>query len=74
MENAQLISLSRQMGLQRQMDVVANNLANINTTGFKSEDVLFEDYMMPKVITFCAELPKTSTGKTPTGKKKVVQR
>jgi acyl-CoA synthetase (AMP-forming)/AMP-acid ligase II len=22
-----------------------------------------EDYMMPKVITFCAELPKTSTGK-----------
>jgi flagellar basal-body rod protein FlgF len=29
------------------MDVVANNLANINTTGFKSEDLLFEDYLMP---------------------------
>lgn len=48
MENTQLISLSRQMALQRQMDVVANNLANINTTGFKSEDLLFEDYLMPK--------------------------
>lgn len=46
-ENAQLISLSRQMALQRQMDVVANNMANINTTGFKSENVLFEEYVMP---------------------------
>ena len=46
-ENAQLISLSRQMGLQRQMDVVANNIANINTTGFKSEQVLFEEFIMP---------------------------
>lgn len=48
MENAQLISLSRQIALQRQMDVVANNMANINTTGFKSESMLFQDYLMPK--------------------------
>jgi flagellar basal-body rod protein FlgF len=47
MENAQLISLSRQMALQRQMDVVANNLANINTTGFKGEQLLFQQYLMP---------------------------
>ncbi len=47
MENAQLIGLSRQIALQHQMDVVANNLANINTTGFKAERLLFEDYMMP---------------------------
>jgi len=47
MENAQLISLSRQIALQRQMDVVANNMANINTNGFKSEDLLFQDYLMP---------------------------
>jgi len=46
-ENAQLIGLSRQMALQRQMDVVANNMANINTTGFKAETILFEDYVMP---------------------------
>ena len=47
MENAQLINLSRQIALQRQMDVVANNMANINTTGFKGETVLFEEYIMP---------------------------
>lgn len=46
-ENAQLISLSRQIALQRQMDVVANNMANINTTGFKAENLLFEEYVMP---------------------------
>lgn len=47
MENAQLIGLSRQIALQRQMDVVANNMVNINTTGFKSEALLFEEYVMP---------------------------
>ena len=46
-ENAQLIGLSRQMALQRQMDVLANNLANINSTGFKAEAILFEEYVMP---------------------------
>ena len=46
-ENAQLISLSRQIALQRQMDVVANNMANLNTTGFKTENILFEEYIMP---------------------------
>ncbi|HWV21297.1 MAG TPA: flagellar basal-body rod protein FlgF [Devosia sp.] len=47
MENAQLIGLSRQMALQRHMDMVANNIANINTTGFKAEQLLFEEYKMP---------------------------
>jgi flagellar basal-body rod protein FlgF len=47
MENAQLVSLSRQIALQHQMDVVANNIANINTTGFKASDLMFEDYLMP---------------------------
>ena len=47
MENPQLISLSRQIALQRQMDVVANNIANMNTSGFKSEQLLFEEFVMP---------------------------
>lgn len=46
-ENAQLIGLSRQMALQRHMDQVANNIANLNTTGFKAEQLLFEEYKMP---------------------------
>ena len=47
MENALLIGLSRQMVLERQMDVVANNVANLNTTGFKADNSLFEQYLMP---------------------------
>jgi len=47
MENALLIGLSRQIALQRQMDVVANNLANINTTGFRAEKIMFAETQMP---------------------------
>jgi flagellar basal-body rod protein FlgF len=47
MENALLIGLSRQMSLRREMDVVANNIANINTTGFKGDTAIFEEYLMP---------------------------
>ena len=45
MQNALLIGLSRQVVLERQMDVVANNLANVNTTGFKGTDTLFAQYV-----------------------------
>ena len=45
MENALLIGLSRQMTLERQIDVVANNVANVNTTGFKTDRSLFEEYL-----------------------------
>ncbi|MBG6157097.1 flagellar basal-body rod protein FlgF [Labrenzia sp. EL_159] len=47
MENAQLIGLSRQNALRNQLNVIANNMANINTSGFKSQNLLFEEYMMP---------------------------
>jgi len=47
MENAQLIGLSRQLVLRRQLDVIANNVANINTTGFKGQQLAFEEYLMP---------------------------
>jgi flagellar basal-body rod protein FlgF len=47
MENVPLIGLSRQIALRRQMEVVANNMANMNTTGFKAEQLLFEEYLMP---------------------------
>ena len=47
MENTLLIGLSRQMMLERQMDVVANNVANVNTNGYKADKSLFEEYLMP---------------------------
>ncbi len=37
MDNAIYVGLSRQMTLQRAMDVTANNMANLDTAGFKVE-------------------------------------
>ena len=45
MENAGYIALSCQTALWRQMDQIANNMANVNTSGFKGEQVLFTDYL-----------------------------
>jgi flagellar basal-body rod protein FlgF len=45
MENALLIGLSRQSILERQLDVVANNIANVNTTGYKNDSSLFEEFL-----------------------------
>jgi flagellar basal-body rod protein FlgF len=45
MENAGYIALSRQMTLQREMDVVANNMANLNTPAYKGQSMLFVEYL-----------------------------
>jgi len=47
MENTLLIGLSRQMTLERQIDVISNNVANMGTTGFKADNSRFQEYMMP---------------------------
>jgi flagellar basal-body rod protein FlgF len=47
MENALLLGLSRQVALGRELEVVANNLANINTTGYKTDRAIFEQFLMP---------------------------
>src|SRR3979411_3436341 len=45
MKNTLLVGLSRQMTLERQMDVIANNVANVNTSGYKADRPLFEEYL-----------------------------
>lgn len=50
MNNTLYVGLSRQMTLQREMDVIANNLANSDTAGFKVESTKVEtDTETPKV-------------------------
>ncbi|MEX0583818.1 MAG: flagellar basal-body rod protein FlgF [Sneathiella sp.] len=49
MENAVFIGLSQQMALKRRMDITANNLANVNTTSFKAEHPLFEEFLVKRV-------------------------
>jgi flagellar basal-body rod protein FlgF len=45
MQNTLLVGLSRQTILERQLDVVANNVANVNTSGFKADSSLFEEFL-----------------------------
>ncbi len=45
MENSLYISLSGQMALQAQMDLVAQNIANINTPGYRGQNGVFEEYL-----------------------------
>ncbi len=47
METPTYIALSRQMVLRDQMDVVANNIANASTPGFKSEMMLMSEVDLP---------------------------
>ena len=42
-------SASGMLAQQRMIDVIANNLANVNTTGFKRSRVSFEDVLYETV-------------------------
>lgn len=44
MENTSFISLSGMAALRRQMDVVANNMANMNTPSFKAQFTVVNEY------------------------------
>ncbi len=45
MENSITIALARQSVLARQMDVIATNLANLETAGFKAENMIFTELL-----------------------------
>lgn len=45
MEATSYVALSRQTGLRRQLNIVANNLANMNTSGFKGEKMMFVEHL-----------------------------
>lgn len=45
METVGYATLSRQSGLMREMQIVANNIANAATTGFRQEGLVFSEYV-----------------------------
>ncbi len=45
MENLTYVALSQEIALSRRMNMVANNIANMSTPGYKSEGVLFQQYI-----------------------------
>lgn len=46
MENTGYVALSYAVGLERKMEMVANNIANVDTNGYKSNHVLFNEYVV----------------------------
>lgn len=46
MENTSYIALSRQAALWRQLDVIANNMANANTPAYKGQQMMFKEFLV----------------------------
>ncbi|MEQ9505272.1 MAG: flagellar hook-basal body complex protein [Hyphomonas sp.] len=46
MSNAIYTSLTRQQGLMQELQVVANNLANSSTTGYKTDRAIFAEFLV----------------------------
>ena len=46
METSAVIALSREGALRRQLEVVANNLANLSTNGYKSGQMMFVEHIV----------------------------
>ena len=42
MQNGLYVSLSAQVALERRLETIANNVANMNTVGYRAEGVSFE--------------------------------
>jgi len=51
MEIAGTVALSRMMALRERMDIAANNIANMNTTGFKSQTVIMKEDKSDPTVT-----------------------
>ena len=58
MSNSIYATIARQDGLQKELQVVANNLANTNTTGYKTDRAVFAEY----IVNTGNETPSLSMG------------
>ena len=66
MESTGYTTLTRQSGLMQEMQVVANNIANSATTGFRQEGLMFAEYVKrveggPSLSMATANVRNTST-------------
>ncbi|MEM9287888.1 MAG: flagellar basal-body rod protein FlgF [Pseudomonadota bacterium] len=46
MDTTLYVALSHQAAMRRSLDLIANNIANMNTTAFRREQVMFQDYVI----------------------------
>lgn len=45
MTNVSYVSLSRQIALEKELNIIANNVANANTTGYRRDASIFSEYV-----------------------------
>lgn len=57
MDNALYVGLSRQMTLRHELDIVANNIANADTTGFKVESLMVQTEPKAPAVTLDGPKP-----------------
>jgi len=57
MDNSLYVGLSRQIVLRREMDIVANNIANADTNGFKVESLMMKELPGPPAFTLQGPRP-----------------
>lgn len=62
MDNTLYVGLSRQIVLKREMDIIANNIANADTTGFKVESLITREQDGPPATTFGNSRPVKFVG------------
>ncbi len=60
MDISSYVLLSQEQALRRRLDVAANNLANMNTVGFKRERPVFREYVEQGETTVTPDAKKTS--------------
>ena len=65
MDNTAYTTLTRQLGLIHEMQIVANNIANAATTGYRQEGLVFSEYVLaidggPSVSMATANVRRTS--------------
>ena len=70
MDASGYVTLTRQTGLLRELQTVANNVANLSTTGFRSEGVIFAEHVRdagdaPSLSMASAEAHVTSAAQGP---------
>ncbi|HVP14714.1 MAG TPA: flagellar hook-basal body complex protein, partial [Terriglobales bacterium] len=65
MDSSLRTSASGMMAQQQMIDVIANNLANVNTTGFKRSRVSFEDVLYETVENGRAAQPEGAEAVAP---------
>ncbi|TQM93355.1 flagellar hook-basal body protein [Roseinatronobacter monicus] len=46
MDNAGYVTLTRMSGLRREMQVIANNIANSTTAGYRREGMVFSEFVV----------------------------